>query len=268
MYSRRRKLVAGLAVPAGVLAATAAQASAATTATFSGGVLTVIGDANDNTIVVSRDAAGRILVNGGAVAVIGGTATVANTSSIHVFGQAGNDVITFSEANGALPAALLFGGSGNDVLTGGSGADQLFGQAGNDSLLGKGAADLLFGGSDNDNLSGGDADDQAFGESGDDRMVWNPGDDTDLNEGGAGTDTVEVNGGNGSEKFTGTPNGTRVRFDRTAPAPFSLDIGSSENPLLNPNGGEETLTPPNGPGPLLPGYRLLGDPRAQRQRRR
>ena len=30
-------------------------------------------------------------------------------------------------------------------------------------------------------------------------MIWNPGDDTDLNEGGAGIDTVEVNGGNGAE---------------------------------------------------------------------
>ena len=33
-------------------------------------------------------------------------------------------------------------------------------------------------------------------------MIWNPGDDTDLNEGGDGTDTVEVNGGNGAEQFT------------------------------------------------------------------
>ena len=45
----------------------AAPASAATTATFSNGVLTVLGDGADNSIVVSRDAAGRILVNGGAV---------------------------------------------------------------------------------------------------------------------------------------------------------------------------------------------------------
>src|SRR6185436_18247140 len=55
------------------------------------GVLTVFGDAGDNTIAVSRDAAGRILVNGGAVAVRGGTPTVANTTSISVFGLAGND---------------------------------------------------------------------------------------------------------------------------------------------------------------------------------
>ena len=46
----------------------------AVTATFSAaqGVLTVIGDAHDNTIVVSRDAAGSILVNGGAVTILGG----------------------------------------------------------------------------------------------------------------------------------------------------------------------------------------------------
>ena len=66
------------------------------------------------------------------------------------------------------------------------------------------AADLLFGGADDDVLTGGDGDDQVFGEAGDDRMVWNPGDDTDLNEGGNGIDTVEVNGGNGAEIFTAT----------------------------------------------------------------
>ena len=184
---------------------------------------------------------GKILVNGGAVAVVGGTPTVANTSQIQVFGLDGQDTITLSEVNGALPRANLFGGAGDDVLTGGSGNDQLFGQAGNDTLLGKGGFDLLFGGSENDTLTGGDADDQAFGEAGDDRMIWNPGDDTDLNEGGAGVDTVEVNGGNGAEQFTTTANGTRVRFDRVTPAPFSIDIGTSEKLILNANGGDDTF---------------------------
>src|SRR5215813_6552650 len=69
------------------------------------GVLTVLGDAGNNTITVSRDAAGNLLVNGGAVAIRGGTATVANTSLIQVFGQAGNDQISLDETNGALPAA-------------------------------------------------------------------------------------------------------------------------------------------------------------------
>src|SRR5215203_1286657 len=216
----------------------------AVTATFSptSGLLTVFGDNLDNTVTTSRNAAGKLLVNGGAVAIKGGTATVANTSLIQVFGQGGNDNIALSETNGALPKANLFGGAGNDILTGGSGADMLFGQAGNDTALGKGGADFLFGGSENDVLTGGDGDDQVFGESGNDRMIWNPGDDTDLNEGGADLDTVEVNGGNGAETFTMTANGTRVRFDRIAPAPFSLDIGTSENLILNANGGDDSFS--------------------------
>ena len=105
------------------------------------GILSVFGDHLDNTIVVSRDVAGNILVNGGAVSVRGGTPTVANTTLIQVFGQGGNDQISLDEANGALPSANLFGGAGNDTLTGGSGNDLLFGQAGNDTLLGKGGID-------------------------------------------------------------------------------------------------------------------------------
>src|SRR5829696_494101 len=201
-----RRVFAGGVLAAGILAATTSPASAATTSSFSAGTLSVFGDSLDNNIAVSRDAAGKILVNGGAVAVSGGTPTVANTSRIQVFGQGGNDTIALSEVNGALPAANLFGGAGNDTLTGGSGADQ------------------------------------AFGQSGDDRMVWNPGDDTDLNEGGDNTDTVEVNGGNGAEQFSTTANGTRVRFDRLTPAPFAIDIGTSEKLTVNANGGDDQFS--------------------------
>ena len=127
------------------------------------------------------------------------------------------------------------------MLTGGAGSDQLFGQDGNDTLLGKGGFDLLFGGEGNDTLTGGDADDQMFGQGGNDRMIWNPGDDSDLMEGGAGTDTAEVNGGNGAEQFTLTANGTRVRFDRVNPAPFSIDIGTTERIVVNMNGGDDSF---------------------------
>src|SRR3954462_2411420 len=225
----------------------------AVTASFdpTSGMLSVFGDALDNTITVSRDAAGTILINGGAVVIQGGTATVANTSLIQGFGLGGNDTITLNESNGALPRANLFGGDGNDTLIGGSGNDQLFGQAGNDTLLGKGGFDFLFGGDDNDTLTGGDADDQVFGESGDDRMIWNPGDDTDLNEGGDGTDTVEVNGGNGAEQFTATANGARVRFDRVTPGPFSIDIGTSEKLTLNANGGNDSFAATGNLAPLI-----------------
>ncbi len=237
-----RPLLATALITGGTLLATAAPANAATVAGFAGGVLTVRGDSADNAITVSRNAAGGILVNGGAIAIAGGTPTVADTTTIAVFGQGGNDVLTLDEANGALPRAELSGGAGNDVLTGGSAGDQLFGQGGNDTLLGKGGTDQLFGAGGNDTMTGGDADDQAFGQGGDDRMIWNPGDDTDLNEGASGTDTVEVNGASGAEQFTTTANGTRVRFDRINPAPFSIDIGTSENLVLNANGGDDSFS--------------------------
>ena len=250
MYTRRltrglrrtaRWILIGTAGTAGALIA-GESASAASFATFNHGVLTVIGDGGSNSITVSRDAAGTILVNNGAIRVIGGKPTVANTSLIQVLGLNGDDALRLDESGGTLPARVLFGGPGNDQLVGGAGDDFLFGQRGNDTLDARGGFDLLFGGADNDSLTGGDADDQAFGGSGNDAMIWNPGDDTDLNEGGAGTDTVQVIGGSGGERFTTTANGTRVRFDRLDPAPFAIDIGTSENLVLNANGGDDSFS--------------------------
>jgi Ca2+-binding RTX toxin-like protein len=232
----RNFFIAAVAVVAAL--ASAAPASAATTASFSAGTLTVIGDNQANTITISRNASGQIFVNNGAVAA-GGSPTVANVSQIQVFGLGANDTIKLDESGGALPRALLFGGFDDDTLTGGSGTDQVFGQGGNDTLLGKGGIDLVLGGDGNDTLTGGDADDQVFGETGNDRMISNFGDDTDLNEGGAGTDTVEVNGSSGAESFTATANGTRVRLNRVNPVPFSIDIGSSEQLALNAKGGDD-----------------------------
>jgi Ca2+-binding RTX toxin-like protein len=135
------------------------------------GVLTTTGDSHANTITNSRDAAGQIFVNGGAVSINGGPATVANTTEIQVSGGAGNDTISVDETNGRLPAAQLSGGAGNDTITGGSGADRLLGDAGNDVLIGERGNDELFGGAGND------------------LFIWNPGDGSDVVEGGTGKDT-------------------------------------------------------------------------------
>ena len=107
---RRRKassLVLGGLLTTGamglVTATTAGSAHASTGAVFSLGVLTVLGDAQDNNLAICRDAAGNILVNGGAVPILGGTPTVANTRSISCSASAGNDTSTMDETNGALP---------------------------------------------------------------------------------------------------------------------------------------------------------------------
>ena len=100
-------------------------------------------------------------------------------------------------------------------------------------------------------LTAGVGDDQVFGQAGNDRMIWNPGDGSALNEGGAGSDTVEVIGGNVAEVYSITANGSRVRLDRVNPAPFFLDIGTSENLVLNARGGEDVISAGNGLAGLI-----------------
>ncbi|MGY4375560.1 Ca2+-binding RTX toxin-like protein [Bradyrhizobium sp. i1.3.6] len=224
-----------------------------TTSVFSPvtGQLTIFGDSANNGVVISRDKSGRILINNGQVKTIGGDPTVANTNEIDIFGQGGDDTITVNESNGPMPAVHIFGGDGNDRITGGSGADLLFGQAGDDTIKGGGGNDLLFGGAGNDTLDGGSGDNQLFGEAGNDLMIWNPGGGTNLFEGGDGNDTAQVNGSNDPETFTITANGTRVRFDGTGAAPFSLDIGTTENLVLHAGGGDDVITASNGLASLI-----------------
>ena len=84
----RNKLQHGRFVPA--LEPLSERILLSVTASFApgAGALSVFGDNLDNKIVVSRDAGGHILINGGAVSVTGGAPTVANTALIQVVGQA------------------------------------------------------------------------------------------------------------------------------------------------------------------------------------
>jgi len=251
------------------------------TATLQNGTLTVAGTSGPDTITVQRKAGDPSIVQ---VAVGGATARLieeagpgansgkqdadakggnpnppkgglefpaAQVAAISIDGRGGADTLALYEGNGALMAAIILGGEGADTITGGSFGDVLDGGSGDDTVSGRGGVDWLYGGPGNDLLTGGDADDNVFGEDGDDRLAWNPGDDTDLDEGGPGTDTVEVNGGGGAETFSTIPNATRVRFDRLNPAPFSLDIGTSEKLVLNMNGGDDSHSATGNLAPLI-----------------
>src|SRR4051812_28670137 len=125
--------------------------------------LRIIGDDSDNAIVVSRTAGGPILVHNGAVATVNGPATVQNTTHLQIVGAGGNDNIALDETNGPLPGAAIFGGTGNDSLTSGSGVDFIDGEAGNDTIA----------------LGGGD-----------DQFQWNPGDGSDVVDGQKGHDSL------------------------------------------------------------------------------
>src|SRR5262249_27352558 len=62
---------------------------------------------------------------------------------------------------------------------------------------------------------------------GDDVFVWNPGDGSDVVEGQGGTDTLEFNGANISEKIDLSANGERLRFSRDV-ASITMDTGGVE----------------------------------------
>lgn len=210
-------------------------------AVFTGGILTISGDEHDNTLIASRDAAGTILVNGGAVPITGGVPTVANTSLTRILGLDGNDVLLVDDVNGPMPPANLFGGEGDDTLTGSASDDVLDGGPGNDTLIGRGGNDTLIGGPGDDILIGGPGADQIFGGDGDDQIIWNPGDGSDVVEGEGGTDTLIFNGANVGESVDLSANGQRLRFFRNV-ANITMDCDGIEQVVFHAMGGADTVT--------------------------
>jgi hypothetical protein len=159
-------------------------------ASFDTGVLTATGDDRNNTITATRDGAGNILINGGAVSIDGVQPTVANTKQIQASGGIGNDTISVDGSIGALIDAKLSGGDGNDILNGGAGNDRLDGDAGNDTVV------------------GGKGVDTAFLGAGNDTFIWNPLDGNDTVDGGSGNDTLDFRGKTSGETFSIDANGS------------------------------------------------------------
>ncbi len=242
----------------------------AVTALVQGTQLIVSGDAFDNTITISRDATGTILVNdnNGQVPITGRTPTVANTAALLVLGGSGNDTISLDETNGALPRARLLGGDGNDVLTGGSGADVLLGQQGDDILRGMGGSDQLVGdegndvidgGTGDDRLSGGEGndilngdegidvvsgdqgDDVLMGGAGDDIFEWSPGDGNDVIDGQAGFDALQFNGSDDAERIDLSADHGRLQVTRDVDT-VTLNVIGVEAVNVSPAGGADTIT--------------------------
>ncbi len=115
-------------------------------------------------------------------------ADASNAVSLTVGGKTltASNVLTLNGAAETSAALIAEAGAGNDMLTGGGGADQLDGGAGNDTLTGNAGADVLTAGAGNDTLSGG---------AGSDRFVL-AGNLTaaDKIDGGADTDTLALDG--------------------------------------------------------------------------
>ncbi len=229
-------VLAGAAVAA--LLAFPGIASATVTSNVANGALTVTSDAGDAIAITAVN--GQVKVNGNDP---GGAANAANITSITVTGDAGANVIDLS---GVTPTTYP-GITGLNVTVNGGG--------GSDTITGSEHADVLNGGDGDDRITPNDnpappntvVRDDARGDAGNDTIVWNGGDDDDLNEGGPGLDTIQVNGAGANETFTVNAAGGRVIFDRALPTPtppglFNIDAGTMEVLDLNMNAGDDTVT--------------------------
>lgn len=115
-----------------------------------GATLTVFGDANANDIRVWLSGANILVADGD---VLLGQVSAAAVKKIVVDAGLGNDRVIV--AAGIARPCHLYGGKGNDILTGGSGNDQIYGGDGFDVLKGRRGNDTLFGGALTDTLAGG-----------------------------------------------------------------------------------------------------------------
>jgi Ca2+-binding RTX toxin-like protein len=114
------------------------------------------------------------------------TFTLAQVGRIVIFGSSGNDTLKMP-TNVNRPFEV-YGGAGNDTITGGTGDDILDGGLGNDKIYGGGGNDILRGGGGNDYLDGGAGDDLLLGGDGADQLLGGAGRDVLL--GGAGVDKL------------------------------------------------------------------------------
>jgi Ca2+-binding RTX toxin-like protein len=115
--------------------------------------LLVLGSGGNDTIQILKAGGSQVQVKVNNV-VLG---TFAPTSAVIVDGRDGNDTITVDSQLSI--ARVLYGGGGNDILTGGNGPGILLGGDGTDTLTSGNGRDILIGGAGPDTLNGGNGDD-------------------------------------------------------------------------------------------------------------
>ena len=158
------KRVTGLLLAAALCLAIASSASATTEHSIN---LVLAGSPGEDKITIELSADGRSYeVESATPLEVGGTVCThpekvtakllceaAPIAGFELNTGAGDDVVTLGRTV-PVPATIR-GGEGDDVLTGGAGADKLIGGPGDDTLVGRGGNDLLIGGPGIDNLNGG-----------------------------------------------------------------------------------------------------------------
>ncbi|MEV8509423.1 calcium-binding protein [Actinoplanes sp. NPDC051475] len=145
----------------------------------------------------------------------GGDVFIGGAGADTVIGGAGADTVMYTDHTAAVIADLdgvagddgqrnekdtlqadvenLYGGSGNDTLTGNAAVNVISGGAGNDTIRGGTANDVLSGDDGDDNLYGDDGADVLTGAKGNDTI--HGGEGNDIGQGGLGSDHLYGEGG-------------------------------------------------------------------------
>lgn len=157
------------------------------------------------------------------------------TSNDLMFGGRGNDTMS-----GKSGKDWLWSGLGDDSLNGGGGGDKLYGEGGDDTLLGGGGRDKLYGGSGSDKLSGNNGNDKLFGGSGNDNLSGGNGFDKLF--GGWGADVLLGDKGND------VLNGHSGHDDLSGGAGQDTLIGGKGNDVLSGGDGADVFKFSSGHG--------------------
>ena len=114
--------------------------------------------ADTDTLTVNGNDGDDVISASDALSALFTLNTFATVNLLVVNGNNGNDTLSgFGNLNGNAGDDRLVGGSAPQLLTGGDGADTLYGGGGNDSLNGGAGEDLFVGDAGNDTIDGGDA---------------------------------------------------------------------------------------------------------------
>jgi Ca2+-binding RTX toxin-like protein len=222
------------------------------------------GGDGDDTIDASLGVYGKISYGGA------GNDTIYAGTGI-AYGQDGNDIIwTYGRAWGDAgdddmhaqaggTTAYLWGGDGNDTLSGSANGDVLYGNAGADNIYGGGGNDILYSAGAPDSATGNDFDygtehDHLEGGAGDDTFNIGYGDDAIGGDGidtlnitfGAATSGVDITIGDISAGTTiagGVISGIEVLGATTGTA-FAdhISIGGSGSLSIFAGGGDDVIT--------------------------
>jgi Ca2+-binding RTX toxin-like protein len=189
---------------------------------------------------------------------------IANVEELQFSLASGNDVFAFTGM--AMPAGVtagvtVFGGDGNDTLTGTTAVDILNGGLGDDTISGAGGNDTLNGDDGNDVLTGGLGDDTVNGGVGTDTInegssvdgMTFTGTGNDTLTGGAGTDTVNYGARSNPLSITvgaGANDGEAGETDNVGADIEVVTAGTNNDTLtgdagpntFNGGGGNDTLT--------------------------